>query len=123
MSQCFGGSLWREDGLRKTGRSHRVLVARVREKMVPGRHIRGTEVTAFRCLALARRLFSGVVCKWYRSYRVASVGAKLVFGSRVLMREKYSVFGGSLIREYIFRGSCVGEIETGALWLPASARM
>ena len=45
-------------------RSHRILVARFGEKMVSGRRVRGSEVTALGCL-------------------VARFGEKVVFGIRV----------------------------------------
>ena len=54
---------------------------------------------------------------------VARFGAKLVFGSRVLMGAKSECFGGSLIREDGFRESCVGGIEVRALGWLASARI
>ena len=69
MGQCFGGSLWREDGSRETC-------------------VGGSEVTAFRWVAFARRWFSGVGCKWERLHMVARFGEKMVFGTRVLVGEE-----------------------------------
>ena len=102
---------------------HSVLAARFGEKMVSGR--RG-EVPAFWWLALTRRWFPGDVLVGAKSQRfdmVAHFGAKLLFGSPVLMGETSECFGGSLIREGGFRESCVGRIEVRTLWWLASARI
>ena len=64
-SGIFGGSLLREFDFRESA-------------------VGGKKVTAFWWLAFARRWFSGVECRWEPNHRVASLGEKMFFGTRVL---------------------------------------
>ena len=68
VTECFGGSLWREGGLRA------VCV--------------GGLDSLFCWLALARRQFTGRVCWWElsRSVTVARFSEKAVYGPYVLLR-------------------------------------
>ena len=94
---------------------HSVLAARFGEKMVSGR--RG-EVPAFWWLALTRRWFPGDVLVGAKSQRfdmVAHFGAKLLFGSPVLMGETSECFGGSLIREDVPGVVCWWDRSQGSL--------
>ena len=91
MSQCFGGSLWREGSLRAVcvgGSLDSVLVARFGDKAVYGPCVGGSLVAVFWWLALARKQFTGPVCWWElsRSVTVAGCGEKAVYGPCVLVR-------------------------------------
>ena len=106
-SQCFGGSLSREDGFRESC-------------------VGGIEVTVFRWLAQARNRSSGVVCWWDRSHGalVARFGEKVVFGSRLLVGAKSQRFGGSLRRDLFLSGDvCWCEKSHSALVLRLGENM
>ena len=115
MSQCFGGSLWREGSLRAVcvgGSLDSVLVARFGDKAVYGPCVGGSLVAVFWWLALARKQFTGRLC-WWGAYTQSSGGSlvfffffcliarvvdEAVFGSGVLVGATSQHFAGFLWR-------------------------
>ena len=105
MSQCFGGSLWREGSLRSGCGG-------------------GSLDSVFWWLAVARRQFTGRVCWWElrHSFLMARFGEKAVYGPCVLV----GLSGGSLWRESSIRAVCVGgrldSVSGRSLWREGNLR-